>query len=188
VSLTASLAVGALAFASLGGIDVLGFGSAAIPTDPTILDTTSLASAVTDTQVTVSGSDESTTTGVGELPPVVVQPGATGGPTQAPRGVTSPAAQTPTSTPTGTAPAPTSPAAATPASTAPAVAPTVTAPATTPPATAAPTPATTAAPTNTVPPGARIPSDWPANKPIPPIPPGCVKPVLEDNGVWNCEH
>lgn len=59
------------------------------------------------------------------------------------------------------------------------------APAVAPAATVAPAAATTS---TTLPPGARIPSDWPADKPIPPIPPGCRKPVLEDNGVWNCDH
>ena len=39
----------------------------------------------------------------------------------------------------------------------------------------------------TLSPDARIAADWPAGKPIPPIPPGCREPVLEDNGVWNCD-
>jgi hypothetical protein len=41
---------------------------------------------------------------------------------------------------------------------------------------------------STLPAGARIPADWPPGKPIPPIPAGCQQPVLEDNGVWNCDH
>ena len=32
-----------------------------------------------------------------------------------------------------------------------------------------------------------VPGDWPPNKPIPPMPPNCHRPQLEDNGVWNCE-
>jgi len=59
-----------------------------------------------------------------------------------------------------------------------------------PPTTAPPAqgPGTTspATPTTTWPPGTEISGDW--HGPIPPIPPGCVKPHLEDNGVWNCEH
>ena len=71
----------------------------------------------------------------------------------------------------------------------------VASPATSPATTAAPTttrpPATTTTEPSTqttLPPGAKIPSDWPPGKPIPPVPPGCKEPVLEDNGVWNCQH
>ena len=82
---------------------------------------------------------------------------------------------TPTNTPT-TAPATNSPSSAVP---------TTATPPTNAPVTTAP--ATTASPPTTVrPPG--VPADWPANKPIPPLPANCIKPQLEDNGVWNCEH
>jgi len=56
--------------------------------------------------------------------------------------------------------------------------------------TTAPKPTTTqpSTPTANLPAGAEVPKDWPAGMPYPPIPPGCVKPHLEDNGVWNCEH
>lgn len=80
---------------------------------------------------------------------------------------------TPAATP-GTAATPTT-AAATPAT-----AVSTTAPASAAPASAAP--ATTAA----RPPG--VPADWPADQPVPPVPADCLKPQLEDNGVWNCER
>jgi hypothetical protein len=32
-----------------------------------------------------------------------------------------------------------------------------------------------------------VPADWPPDKPIPPMPANCGHPQLEDNGVWNCE-
>ena len=64
-------------------------------------------------------------------------------------------------------------------------APSVTTPPAAGPQATVPGPTTTS---TTLPAGARIPRDWPPGKPIPPIPPGCRKPVLEDNGVWNCDH
>jgi len=189
-TMLATVAVGAVAFAALGGLDVMGFGGNEQGATPTI---------VTIVQVTTDGTvvvDAITTTAVPGVPPV---PGDTAGVTPVPDspasgggggggtpvagpGTTTPRATTPGAPNTTAAPTPTP--APTPAPTSPpTVAPTT--PTTAPRVT---TPPTTAPPTGTtLPPGVRIPSDWPPGVPIPPIPPGCKQPQLEDNGVWNCQ-
>ena len=183
VSLLATVAVGTLAFAALGGVDVLGFGSQPDSVPVEIVETAPSSTAVGDTTVAVT-----TTTLVGEVPGTTIDPAAaTGDGAVSTPGATTPRSTTPGATSPATAPAATSRAATTPPVT---VAPTA-------PATAAPTtvavprttvaPATTAAPpASTLPAG--VPKDWPAGVPIPPKPPGCVDGQLEDNGVWNCQH
>jgi len=49
------------------------------------------------------------------------------------------------------------------------------------------TTSTTAPPVTTTTRPRGVPADWPPDKPIPPMPPGCRQPQLEDNGVWNCQ-
>ena len=127
------------------------------------------------------------------LPGDPAAPVTTAGPDVTNPAVAGPGAATPTA-PRATSPtSPTSPAApATPTTAAPpatTATPATTAPATTPATTTTKPPTTTSPSTQTtLPPGARIPSDWPPGKPIPPVPEGCKQPVLEDNGVWNCQH
>ncbi len=124
--------------------------------------------------------------------PGAVEPAPGTGGAAAPPTATPPApARTPSAAPSATGPSG-SPVADSP------TAPSLTSPArsTVPPVTSSPAPAATPKPTTTqpspptanLPAGAEVPSDWPAGTPYPPIPPGCVKPHLEDNGVWNCEH
>lgn len=181
----ATVAVGTLAFAALGGIDVLGFGSEAQSAPLDIVETSPSATSVDGLAISV----DTTTTLLGEQPATGIAPegttvgGATGSGSATP-GAVAPRASTPGATAPATAPA-TTPASAAP----PTVAPTT-------PATAAPTtvtvprtttpPVTTAKPpSSTLPPG--VSNDWPPGKPIPPKPVGCIDGQLEDNGVWNCQ-
>lgn len=182
----AILATATVTLAAVGGVHMLGFGAGATRHAAVAPNGTDLV--ILDRVVVVS-----TPTTVAEaLPPEApAAPVAPPAPTAPGRGSAAPAASaTPPATPTATTAAPptptsgtTAPAAPSTAAPAPTAAPTVA-----PASTARPT-TTTAAPTGTtLPPGARIPSDWPPDRPIPPIPANCKKPVLEDNGVWNCEH
>ncbi len=171
-SSTMTLAAATTSFVALGGIDL--FGRAEIDSrSKVVVVTLAPPSAAGDT-----GPVDATTTIVTALPDptpavprLVVPPPSGGDPTRA--------AVTTTDTLS-----PTTPGSATPTPT------TITTP------TATPTTAhviTTVPPTapstgTTLPPDARIPSDWPTGSPIPPIPPDCEEPVLEDNGIWNCDH
>lgn len=181
----ATVVVGTLAFAALGGIDVLGFGTEAQSAPVEIVETSPTTTAANDVTISV----DTTTTLVGEQPATSINPdgtpmessGVTNGGGAAPI-ATTPRATTPgaPATTAGTTPAttPAATAAPTPSTAAPT---TVTVPRTTTP------PVTTAAPpASTLPAG--VPKDWPPGKPIPPKPAGCIDGQLEDNGVWNCQN
>ena len=214
VSLVATAVVGGIAFAALGGIDVLGFGSESQAAFVNIVETTPattvaviLGAVAVDTTTTVAGAMPPEITAiapVGNGSAAVANPGSTRGtapnvttpnvttPNVTTPGPTTPGPTTPgPTTPGPTTPGPTTPgptAATTPATAAPTVPPTVAPTTPTTPRTTAP-PATTAPPpppASTLPAG--VPKDWPSNKPIPPKPEGCVSGQLEDNGVWNCQH
>lgn len=178
-SIAVTAAVGALAFASLGGMNILGFGSERHFADPPLVD----ASLPTSESSPSIDQSTSTTAAIEGQPTIVLLPGSSRAAGAGPTNATSPASGQP-SAPGPTAPPASGPAATTP----PATAPAGTAPSATVPAPGPTSPPATAAPSSTLPPDARIPSDWPPGTPIPPIPPGCKKPVLEDNGVWNCDH
>jgi hypothetical protein len=213
ISTAATVLTGGLAFASLGGLNILGFSAdtaaASVEIGTTIANVDS-GVVLTDSKLvgaSLIGVDPATTTEVvpGAVPEVVV-PGVTP-PGSAPRTTSSPTGTPAPNTPAsnGGAPATNAPVTQPPATAAPVTAaPTVTTvkppSTTTPPATTVKPPTTTvkppttttppttvAAPSSTLPPGVRIPADWPAGKPIPPIPAGCKSPQLEDNGVWNCQ-
>ncbi len=192
----ATLGIGTVCMAAVGGVGILGFGSA---------DASNVASVITQVEnidrivVIASGTVPDTEAPAGDpAAPTPAEPGApiaqppatpratlpggapaptpapTAGPTDSPTPTPGPTQSTPT-TPT-TAKTTTTDAPVTTATPTTAKATTTTAKATT----------TTAAPTSTLPAG--VPRDWPAGKPIPPKPANCVKGQLEDNGVWNCEH
>ncbi len=183
VSGAVTLAVATVALAAVGGANMLGFGdgvdvdaaSAPPGTDLLIIDRVVVVS--TPTTVGVTDAPTTITPEEAAAPTAPAPPAAPARGADAPAPITS-AAATPATPPTTSAPTttPTTPTTAAPSPTAP-------------PTTTRPTTTTTATTTGTtLPPGARIPSDWPPERPIPPLPANCKKPVLEDNGIWNCEH
>ena len=194
VGSTVTLGLATVCVAAVGGWNILGFSTHRLSAPPTVV--TELQT-IDDVVVVVSGTS---TTAAGDVPVDGVAPG--GGPvttatspgskpttkpgTPSTAGTTAgtkvttqiTAAPTTANTTATTQPGSTSP--KTPPAT---TQPTTTAPRTTTPRTTVPIYTTTG---DTLPPGARVSSDWPKGKPVPPIPPNCNKPVLEDNGVWNC--
>ena len=207
---TITMAIGALSYAAIGGVDILGFSGAGggyaadgtpvvveqienvdhvvvIPSPTTvapIVDAPAQSPAKPAAPSWYPSNQAPAAASAAESPTTAAPTSAPAAPpttaaAATPKATTPPATSPPAVTPSAALPAPTSPATTSP--------PVTSSPATSPPTTKAPS-TTVPATGTTLPAGAQVPSDWPTNTPIPPIPAGCRKPVLEDNGVWNCEH
>lgn len=186
-----TLGLGTVAFASIGGGDLLGLSD-----DGQATQIVPGSNVEQITRVVVVSGTETTIVAIVPVGDPTVAPPADGNatppPVVVPVNTAAPSAGSPSTTQT-TAKATTT-SAVTQTTTKSTVTATTEKPATA--TTAAPNttnPPTTPAPTTTVkvttttvrPPG--VPADWPAGKPIPPMPAGCKKPQLELNGVWNCD-
>ena len=185
-----TLGLGTVAFASIGGGDLLGLsddGQATQIVPGSNVEQITRVVVVSGTETTIVAivpvGDQTVAPpadGNATPPPVVVpvntaapSAGASTTPTTTKATTTSAVTQTTTkSTVTATTQKPTTTTTAAPNTTNP---------------TTTPAPTTTVKVTSTTvrPPG--VPADWPAGKPIPPMPAGCKKPQLELNGVWNCD-
>lgn len=183
IAIAATAITGTFAFAAVGGMSILGFGSVRAPagaapvqvvadTGPPQADkpVASVPVGSPGTPITLPGADAPVGPGgkTSSVNPVGDGPsGAFVPPVATPTATTAPSSKTPTSVASTNQP-------------------------NVPPTTAAVTPTTapptTAAATLTTVRPAGVPADWPAGKPIPPMPVGCKQPQLEDNGVWNCQN
>lgn len=173
MAIAATALTGTFAFATLGGMSILGLGAVHRPSGAAGVAAQIVAAAgpLPSEPAAVSAPADSTATPI--VPILIGTPtgpdGTTSGVTPAGTRQSGAFGQQPV-TPTVTTPSGNGPTVTVPATT----------PATVPPTTAATTP-TTVRP-------AGVPADWPANKPIPPMPANCKQPQLEDNGVWNCQN